>query len=89
MEGKSLSDEFMLITESIRQLKESAHMLSTDNLLSRPSIEIDSIRETFIKEEEKILKIYLFSQTRIKFKCVVFLHSCESGSAENSIRARR
>ena len=45
-------DEIIDRTEHwrIRRFKESAHMLSYNDLLSRPSIELNTIWETIIKK---------------------------------------
>ena len=47
----------------IRRLKESAHMVGYNDLLSRPSIEMNTIWEPIIKRMDK--KIWIWAQVKI------------------------
>ena len=60
----------------IRRLKESAHMLGYNDLLSRPSIELNTIWEPIIKKarwEKKKEKIWIWAQVKKSYIVVVSL----------------
>ena len=52
----------------IRHLKESAHMLSYNDLLSRPNIELNTIWEPIIKKAIWKKKIWIWAQVKKKKK---------------------
>ena len=57
----------------IRHLKESAHMLGYNDLLSRPSIELNTIWEPIIKKARWEKKIWIWAQVKKSYIIVVIL----------------